>query len=162
MTQPTFVPIAEADEVRPARHLHVPGSWTTSRPAEVVVPAVRGRGTGTPGPDSGFALRLAKRFEDDLLLGEGESEHDVVLGAALIAAKRSALFGRAPCIYDVRFALNLWGFLGEAPPGLQAARRVAFSGVGHDYVVQRALVDGIPEETLRLKPEDATGAAVSR
>jgi hypothetical protein len=39
---------------------------------------------------------------------------------------------------------------------------VAFSGVGHDYVVQRALVDGIPEETLRLKPEDATGAAVSR
>jgi len=35
MTQPTFVPIAEADQVRPARHLHVPGSWTQSRPAEV-------------------------------------------------------------------------------------------------------------------------------
>ena len=38
MTQPTFVPIAEADQVRPARHLHVPGPWTASRPAEVVGP----------------------------------------------------------------------------------------------------------------------------
>jgi hypothetical protein len=164
MTQPTFVPIAEADQVRPARHLHVPGAWTTSRPAELRVPTpLRGRGmaTGTPGPDSGFALRLANRFEHDLRLDEGESEHDVVLGVALIAAKRAALFGRAPCIYDVRLALNLWGFLEDAPPELKVARRTAFSGVGHDYVVQRALVDGIPEETLRLKPEDATGAAVS-
>jgi hypothetical protein len=163
MTQPTFVPIAEADQVRPARHLHVPGAWTTSRPAELVVPTpVRGRGTGTPGPDSGFALRLAKRFEHDLRLDVGESEHDVVLGVALIAAKRAALFGRAPCIYDVRLALNLWGFLEDAPAELKVARRAAFSGVGHDYVVQRALVDDIPEETLRLKPEDATGAAVSQ
>ena len=29
MTQPTFVPIAEADQVRPAMHLDVPGIWTT-------------------------------------------------------------------------------------------------------------------------------------
>jgi hypothetical protein len=162
MTQPTFVPIAEADQVRAARHLHVPGSWTTSRPAELVVPSVaRGRGTGTPGPDSGFALRLAKRFEHDLRLEEGENEHDVVLGVALIGAKRAALFGRAPCVYDVRFALNLWGFLEDVPAEQKAARRAAFSGVAHDYVVQRALVDDIPEDTLRLKPEDARGAAAS-
>ena len=119
MTQPTFVPIAEADQVRPARHLHVPGAWTTSRPAELVVPTPgrgRGMGTGTPGPDSGFALRLAKRFEHDLRLDEGESEHDVVLGVALIAAKRAALFGRAPCIYDVRLALEPVG-LSRGRPG---------------------------------------------
>jgi hypothetical protein len=162
MTQPTFVPIAEADQVRPARHLHVPGAWTTSRPAELAVPIpARGRGTGTPGPDSGFALRLAKRFEHDLRLDAGESEHDVVLGVALIASKRAALFGRAPSIYDVRLALNLWGFLDDASDDLKAKRRVAFSGVGHDYVVQRELVDGIPEESLRLKPEEAQGAAVA-
>ena len=127
MTQPTFVPIAEADQVRPARHLHVPGSWTTSRPAELVTPSVaRGRDVGTPGPDSGFALRLARRFEHELQLGEGESEHDVLLGVALVAAKRAALFGRAPSIYDVRLALGLWGFLGDAPPELRgdAARPV--------------------------------------
>jgi hypothetical protein len=158
MTQPTFVPIAEADQVRPARHLHVPGSWTTSRPAELVTPSVaRGRSVGTPGPDSGFALRLARRFERELQLGEGESEHDVLLGVALVAAKRAALFGRGPSIYDIRLALGLWGFLGDAPPELRATRRALFSSISHDYVAQRRLVDSVPEEVLRLSPEDAHG-----
>jgi hypothetical protein len=156
MTQPTFVPIAEADQVRPARHLHVPGPWTPSRPAEAQAPAVRrSRNVGTPGPDSGFALRLAKRFEHELRLGEGESTHDVLLGVALVAAKRAALFGRAPSVYDVRFALNYWGFLHDEPVDERAARKAAFSGVSHDYVAQRALVDSVPEETLGLSPEEA-------
>jgi hypothetical protein len=155
MTQPTFVPIAEADQVRPARHMHVPGSWTTSRPAELVGPTMRrGAGIGTPGPDSGFALRLAQRFEDELKLGEGESAHDVLLGVALVGSKRAALFGRAPCIHDVRFALNLWGFLDEVPADVQALRRAAFSSLSHDYVAQRALVDAVPEATLRLSPDE--------
>jgi hypothetical protein len=121
--------------------------------------AHRGPSVGTPGPDAGFALRLARRFEHDLRLGDGESEHDVLLGVALIAARRAALYGRAPCIYDVQFALTLWGFLTEVTPDLQADRRQAFSSVSHDYVAQRALVDAIPEETLRRKPADARGAA---
>ena len=155
MTQPTFVPIAEADQVRPARHLHVPGAWTASRPAELVGPTMgRGKGIGTPGTDSGFALRLAHRFEDRLRLGEGESAHDVLLGVGLIASKRAALFGRGPCIHDVRFALNLWGFLGDVPADVQATRRAAFSSISHDYEAQRALVDAVPEETLRLGPEE--------
>lgn len=159
MTQPTFVPIAEADQVRPARHLHVPGPWTTSRPAELRTPRVLpGRGEGAPGPDSGFALRLARRFEDDLKLGEGESAHDVVLGVALVASKRAALFGRAPSVYDVRHALGLWRFLdADAPAELRQTRRAAFSAISHDYVAQRQLVDAIPEEVLRLSPEDAHG-----
>lgn len=156
MTQPTFVPIAEADQVRPARHLHVPGPWTQSRPGEVVGPVrARGRDIGTPGPDQGFALRLAHRFEHELQLGEGETEHDLLTGVALIAAKRAALFGRAPCIYDVQFALNLWGLLAEVPPELRERRRAAFSSVAHDYVAQRELVDSVPEEILRLSPEEA-------
>jgi hypothetical protein len=162
MTQPTFVPISEADQVRPARHLHVPGAWTTSRPAELGTPtAHRGPSVGTPGPDAGFAMRLARRFEHDLKLGEGESEHDVLLGVALIAARRAALFGRAPSIYDVQFALAIWSFLVDVPPALQATRRRAFASVSHDYVSQRALVDAIPEETLRLMPASALGAAAA-
>jgi hypothetical protein len=156
MTQPTFVPIAEADQVRPARHMDVPGSWTASRPAELKVPEhPRGRGMGTPGPDSGFALRLAHRFEHEFKLGEGETEHDVALGVALIASKRAALFGRAPSVYDVRFALNLWGILDDAPAALKARRRAAFSSISHDYVAQRNLVDSIDEDTFRLSPEEA-------
>ena len=118
---------------------------------------------GTPGPDSGFALRLAHRFEHDLKLDQGETEHDVALGVALIAAKRAALFGRAPSVYDVRLALNLWGFLDDAPAELRAARRAAFSSISHDYVAQRSLVDSIDEDALRLTPEDARfkGGSVS-
>jgi hypothetical protein len=159
MTQPTFVPIAEADQVRPARHLHVPGSWTPSRPAELRTPRRQPRAAeGTPGPDSGFALRLAHRFAHDLKLGEGESEHDVVLGVALIAAKRAALYGRAPCVYDVRHALMLWCFLDEdVPAELKQARRAAFSAISHDYVAQRELVDAVPDDVLRLSPDEARG-----
>jgi hypothetical protein len=156
MTQPTFVPISEADQVRPARHLHVPGAWTTTRPAELRTPtALRGPSVGTPGPDAGFALRLARRFEHDLKLTEGETEHDVLLGCALIAARRAALYGRAPSIYDVQVALALWGFLVDAPSDLVATRRLAFSSVSHDYVAQRALVDATPEASLRLTPAQA-------
>ena len=156
MTQPTFVPISEADQVRPARHLHVPGAWTTNRPAELTTPtALRGRSVGTPGPDAGFALRLARRFAHDLTLAEGENEEDVLLGCALIAARRAALFGRGPSIYDVQLALALWGFLVDAAPDLIAVRRHVFASVSHDYVAQRALVDAIPEGSLRLTPAEA-------
>jgi len=118
---------------------------------------------GTPGPDSGFALRLAHRFEHELKLDRGETDHDVALGVALIASKRAALFGRAPSVYDVRFALNLWGFLDDAPAELKASRRAAFSSISHDYVAQRSLVDSIDEDVLRLTPEDARfkGGSVS-
>ena len=155
MTQPSFVPISEPDQVRPARSLQVPGAWLPDRPAELHVP-VRpgGRRLGSPGPDQGFALRLARRFEERLQLLRGESADDVVVGCALIAARRSALFGRAPCIYDVELALELFGFLSpEAPAELVAVRRTAFAGVGHDYDDQRILVDMVGEEALRLTPE---------
>jgi hypothetical protein len=156
VTQPTFVPITDADQVRPARHLHVPTAWVTDRPAELDVPtAPKGPSVGTPGPDAGFALRLAHRYEDELRLGDGETQHDALVGCALIAARRAALVGRAPCIYDVQVALALWGFLIDAPPALREARRLAFSAVSHDYVAQRALVDAMSEETLRLTPAEA-------
>jgi hypothetical protein len=157
MTQPTFVPIAEADQVRPARHLRAPGAWTASRPAELRTPtALKGRSVGTPGTDAGFALRLARRFAHDLKLREGETEHDVLVGCALIAARRAALNGRAPSIYDVQVALALWGFLrDDVAEELVAVRRQAFSSVSHDYVAQRHLVEAIPEESLQLTPAQA-------
>jgi hypothetical protein len=155
MTQPTFVPITEADQVRPARHLDVPAIWVADRPAEYVGPTMpKGANLGTPGTDSGFALRLSHRFAEQLQLGEGESAHDVLFGVGLVASKRAALFGRAPCIYDVRLALNLWGFLDDAPADVRETRRALFSSISHDYVAQRALVDSVPEETLRLSPDE--------
>ena len=117
MTQPTFVPIAEADQVRPALHLDVPGAWTTSRPAELVVPEVRrGRDIGTPGPDSGFALRLAKRFEHELEARRRASRRTTSSsGVALVGVQA----GRPlrPCAVHLRRALR------AEPVGLPRRRR---------------------------------------
>lgn len=162
MTQPSFVPITEADQVRPSLQLEVPGSWTTDRPAELRIPTrPAGPSMGTPGPDQGFALRLARRFEDRLQLVAGEEAHDVVVGVALLGSRRSALFGRAPSVHDVRAALNLWGFLGAVPAPLAEERRRAFQSASHDYVVQRALVDRVPEAALRLTPDQAAEAVAA-
>lgn len=156
MTQPSFVPIAEADQVRPSLRLEPPRMWVADRPAELRFP-VRSGGLnrGTPGPDQGYALRLARRAEGQLHLVAGESAEDVIVGIALLAARRSALFGRAPTVFDIQTALALWGFLDEQPADeLVAARRRVFSGVAHDYSAQRALVDLVPEDVIRLRAED--------
>ncbi|MGH8981040.1 MAG: hypothetical protein ACRDWE_08475 [Acidimicrobiales bacterium] len=158
MTQPSYVPIAEADQVRPSLQLEAPRVWVSDRPAELRFP-VRPGGPhlGTPGPDQGYALRLARRAEGALVLEPGESPEDVVVGVALLASRRAALFGRAPTIFDVQTALALWGFVAhDASESLVAARRRAFSGVAHDYSAQRALVDRVPEDFIRRGAEDVT------
>ena len=151
MTQPSFVPIGEADQVRPVRMLEAPGQWYADRPAELRTP-VRpgGKGRGSPGPDQGFALRLARRFEPRLRLVRGESAEDALLGCALVASRRAALFGRAPSVHDLSVAFGLFGYLEEAPPVVVSLRRPLFRGISHDYAAQRRLVDSVSEETLRL------------
>lgn len=156
MTQPSFVPIAEVDQVRPSLQLEAPRQWQANRPAEQRWPVHPG-GTlhGQPGPDQGYALHLARRFEDRLHLEAGESDEDVLVGCALLAARRAALFGRAPSAPDLRTAFAVWGFLDEAPPeALVAARRRVFPSVAHEYALQRALADSVPDEVLRLKAEE--------
>jgi hypothetical protein len=155
MTQPEYVPITTGDRVRGAERLPVPDRWTASRPAETSKSfQPTGARLGTVGPDQGFALSLARRFEDRLELASGEHKHDAVAGCVGVATKRAAIFGRAPMIYDLDHAFTLWGFLGGAPPELVEIRSAAFQGAGHDYWLVRAIVDQVPEATLRLSPDD--------
>lgn len=156
MTQPSFVPIRDTDEVRPAHRLQVPRQWAPRRPAELRGPArPMGRRFGKPGPDQGYALRVARTFEARLVLCEDEDIEDVLLGCALLAGRRAGAMGRAPGAPDVRWALELWGFLDPDPPsGLVAARVAAFASLSHDYVAQRQLVDQVPEGTLTLATEE--------
>jgi len=156
MAQPSFVPITEADQVRGARRLSVPDQWLSDRPGDLSG-AIRPTGTshGTPGPDQGFALRVARRFEDRLELTPGEDHEDVLHGAAILASKRAGLLGRAPCVYDLDAAFALFGFLVAAPPGeLVAERKRMFASASRDYVVQRALVDAVPDESLLLSADE--------
>ena len=157
MTQPSFVPVVEADQVRRSYQLQMPSIWTTSRPSEL-------RGTrqpsgtflGTPGPDQGFALKLARRFEDRLVLGAGEHVDDAISGCTAVAMRRAAAFGRAPVIHDLALAFTLWGYLDGAPTDLVVAREPLFRAASHHYLAQRTIADCVLESTLRLTPEQVT------
>ncbi len=154
MTQPKFAPITAVDEVRATRQPIPARPWRLGRPADlrpgVPLPA---RLVGAPGPDQGYALKVARRFEDALVLAEHEHRDDVIAGAVALAMRRAAMFGRAPIAADVQVALLLFGFFGPASDALVSERRARFFGVSHDEWARRALVDAVPEELLRLTPE---------
>ena len=158
MSAPQYVPRAKAETVRsyssPPRR---PQSWKSDRPADFQHHGQPvGPQLGHPGPDQGFAFKLARRFEGELSLSEGEHEADAVAGCVLVAMRRAASFGRAPVIHDLRLAFTLYGFLGEVPEGLVEFRRPIFEEVAspHYYSEQRYLVDLVDSETLRLTPDE--------
>ena len=154
MTQPSFVPIVEADQVRSSYKLQVPNIWTQSRPSELRTSShPTGRSLGKPGPDAGFALKLARRFEDRLELADGESAEDAIAGCTAVAMRRCARFGRAPVVHDLSFGFTIWGFLGSAPADLIEARGPLFRSASHHYTAQRAIADSVDDECLRLRPE---------
>ena len=139
MTQPSFVPIVEADQVRPAYRLQTPLDWRQGRVAELRGPGPpAGRELGVPGPDQGYALLVAHElFEERLELSAGITAEDALVGCAAVASARAALFGRAPVGKDVELALVLFGFLGERPPDLVAWRTPLFQAAAHHYRQQR-------------------------
>jgi hypothetical protein len=155
MTQPSYVPIGEADQVRPAYRLRTPAVWRQDRVAELLTPEhPRGRDLGVPGPDQGYALLVAHElFADRLQLSPGITVEDALVGSAAVASARAALFGRAPVGKDVELALVLFGLLGAAPPELIAFRAPLFQAAAHHYRQQRRIVEAVPESTLRLTPD---------
>ena len=109
---------------------------------------------GSPGPDQGFALKLARRFEDRLVLARGSRPRTPSPAARRWPCAGARRFGRAPAVYDLAFAFTLWGFLGGAPADLvEAARAPLFRSASHHYTAQRAIADGGADEALGLSPE---------
>jgi hypothetical protein len=154
MAAPEFVPTQPTRQVRsyssPPRRL---GSWVPDRPGELGGRQPVGEQLGTPGPDQGYALTLAERFSGKLSLSAGEHESDALAGAAAVAMKRSALFGRAPVIHDLTAALTIWGFLDPtADPELVELRREWFEEVhlAMHYTARQRIVDAAPDDVLRL------------
>jgi len=156
MTQPSYVPIVDADQVRPSYRLRTPGDWRATRVGEITAPEhPRGRDLGIPGPDQGYALLIADSlFADRLVLTDGVSAEDALVGCAQVASARAALFGRAPVGKDIELALELFGFLGDAPGDLVSWRGPLFEAAAHHYHQQRRIVDAVPEATLRMTPAE--------
>jgi hypothetical protein len=109
---------------------------------------------GATGPDSGFGLKLANRVGQAAQLAAGEQLADAVAGCFACGTKRASVLHRAPVIYDMEWAFALWGFRPGAPEDLVAYRRPLFSGASHEYARQRAIVDRVRDEVVRLSPDD--------
>jgi hypothetical protein len=166
MAAPEYVPVSPTEKVRLPWESpdHVPPPWTLDRPAEVAMGRQPvGPRLGSPGPDIGYALTLLPVIRPELRLARGELTADAEAGCGAIAMRRAAVFGRAPVIHDLRVAFTIWGFLDDQPPVEHVAyRRPRFAGAAHDYETQRAIVDQIPDATLRLPLSDVKASYPAR
>jgi hypothetical protein len=154
MAAPKFAPVDPLDRARGYESPpHVPDPWAADRPAEIQGRQPTGARLGFQGPDQGYALTLAALVRRDVVTQPGESVADAMAGCTAIAMRRASLYGRAPIMPDVRLAITIWGFFDPDPPGdLVGVRLPAFEGVAdtlHHYDERRALVDSVPEATLR-------------
>jgi hypothetical protein len=163
MAAPQFVPTPVGKRIKAYEsNEHVPDTWTADRPGELAGRQPAGKRLGYQGPDQGYAIGLANRFNERITVLRGESIADAKRGALNIALRRASIFGRAPMIHDLTMAFTMWGFFDTNPPDeLVALRRSAFAGVAnaaHHYDEGRAIVDAIPEDTLRMSHAQVTAA----
>jgi hypothetical protein len=159
MAAPKFRPVDAIDRSRAYTSPdHVPASWQPDRPGEIEGFQPDGDRLGTPGPDQGFALRIARRLVPELHLQEGEHADDVVRGCLGVGLRRASMFSRAPVVHDLRIAFTIWGLFDPDPPAeLVALRRELFEGlrhVGHHYTEARVVADMPPADVLRLTPAE--------
>lgn len=152
MSAPNYVP-------RAPEHVRVyesppwnPDPWVADRPADLKAGQPHGDLLGNPGPDQGYALLLAERFRDRLVLTSVEGADDAIAGCVAVANKRASLFGRAPMIHDLTAAFTIWGFLAKADPALVERRRGLFAAaaLGPHYAERCRIADAVPAEVLRL------------
>lgn len=156
MAAPRFSPVAPIDTSRGYSSPDVvPDAWTADRPGDLDGRQPVAERLGFQGPDQGYALKLAELLRPEVVVQSGESVEDALAGIVATALRRASLFGRAPVIHDLRVAQRVWGFADAAPPAaLVAGRQPYFDGLalGHAYERLRALVDVVPEASLRAAP----------
>ncbi len=163
MAAPKFTPVDPTDAPRYYESPdHVPASWTPDRPGEIAGFQPHGDRLGAPGPDQGFAIKIANSMRPQLCLQPGENDDDVVRGCLGVALRRASMFSRAPVVHDLTIAVTVWGFLTDAPPSeLVEVRKPLFEGlrhVGHHYAESRVVADQVPVETLRKTPAEVADA----
>lgn len=152
MSAPKFVPTEPLDEVRTYTSPPRRGDqWFADRPGDIAGDQPEGPGMGVPGPDQGYALKLADEVFRPKLIHGDVGVDDAIAGCLGIALKRAALFGRAPTAHDLRAAFTIWGFLDVSPdPELVSLREAWFAEVAHPhhYVEARRIVDAVSDEVL--------------
>lgn len=157
MAQQPNVELSPADlprpvlEPAPARRQRIP------RPGVITVPEEKpsGPGFGTPGPDTGWALRIIS----SAVLGDDSPALRKLL-AALMGA-RAAHFGRAPLHEDLEVALALLGLRHRRTEELDIRRDRWVIITGHEKSPGRTAVAEAGEDLYRslseLDPDSVAG-----
>jgi hypothetical protein len=163
MAAPKFTPVPPTDHARSYEPPDVvPAPWQPNRPGEIEGFQPTGPGLGDPGPDQGFALRIARALRPKLQLQAGEHVDDTIRGCIGVANRRASIFSRAPVVHDLDIAFTIWGFYDVSPPSeLVALRASMFEGLrhtNHHYAESRAVADLPPESTLRMTPTQVAAA----
>jgi len=166
MAAPKFTPVVPTDSPRYyASPMHVPASWMPDRPGDIDGFQPHGDRLGSPGPDQGYAIKIANSLRPKLHLQDGENEDDVMRGCLGVALRRASMFSRAPVVHDLTIAFTVWGFFDAEPDAeLVALRMPLFEGlrhVAHHYAESRIVVDHVPDETLRMTPAQVEAAYAS-
>lgn len=126
-------------EPAPARRQNIPRPGVITRPEEKPT----GAGFGTPGPDTGWALRIISRTE---LPEDGPSLRKLL--AALMGA-RASHFGRAPIREDLEVALELVGLEDRRSDELDARRERWIAITSHEKSPGRTAVAEVGDDLYR-------------
>ena len=161
MTQPSFVPIIEADQVRPPTDSQVPNIWTQSRPSEIrgASQPLRSPVSGAPDPirDSPSSWPAGSRIGCSSPRGSPSRTPSPVHGGghATVCPVRTG-----PGRVRPRASASPSGDSSEAPPTTwwRLAGRSS-DRLRHHYTSQRAIADLVTEEALRLTSGRGGGTA---
>jgi hypothetical protein len=98
-------------------------------------------GFGTPCPDAGYALLLARLTECQLELEPAERRDDANCAIATIAIRRAGLLGRAPFFDDLAFARALLAYGDGDSADFARWRTRHLAGIARDADLSERLAD---------------------
>ncbi|HEY7563322.1 MAG TPA: hypothetical protein VIA81_00175 [Acidimicrobiia bacterium] len=150
MGQQPRIEITQADLPRRTAEPDPPRRWRPGmRPGMITDPVEMkwGGAFGTPGPDTGFALKIIRTVD----LDERSPALEQVL-AALMAA-RASLLGRAPTIEDLEVAKIVAGIGYNLPAHLGERRERWLRATAHEASPGKTAVADVDADLLRHKPE---------
>jgi len=143
----------QEQNLSPGVHYPPAEPWRPRRAGDLRGGQPTGTLLGTPGPNIGFARKLAQGRADTIRLAPHESLDDALAVVAELAMRRSATIPRAPVVHDVDFAIRLLGYDREASDASEW-RKAAVDGAAEDWPRRRMIVDGVPDRLLRVSKPD--------
>ncbi len=127
-------------------------AWEANRAGDLPTGQPDGPLYGKPGPNVGFATKLAHGRSDRMHLRDHEALEDALPVVSELGMRRAASFGRAPTVHDIDWAIRLMGY--DRPVGDDFDWRLpAVEGAHEEWPRRREIVNVVPDELLRLAPD---------